>query len=361
MAVSEYFANSYSEARTKFLAAAHAAGSHLDHYTLSDFRGPDDEDLTIDVALLGAQNPENLLVLISGTHGVEGFCGSGCQIGYLADQLYEALSSTTALLVIHALNPFVFAWLRRVNEDNVDLNRNFHDFSKPLPASENYEALHDLLIPEQWEGGQRDKADAALQQYIAKKGFRTFQAGVAEGQYTRPRGLFYGGNKPTWSNKILKQILADRVTSTIKKLAVIDFHTGLGKTGFGEPIYVSSTDDSFDLAKAWYGEEIKNLSQGTAVATALTGSIADGLPRPTSNLQVIYLALEFGTIPALEVLNALRADHWLHAVPDRVTHLRDGIKRQIRDAFYFDAAWWKAAVYARAVDFAMRATRALHN
>jgi hypothetical protein len=115
------------------------------------------------VALLGAQNPENLLVLISGTHGVEGFCGSGCQIGYLADQLYEALSSTTGLLLVHALNPFGFAWLRRVNEDNIDLNRNFHDFSKPLPWSESYEALHNLLIPEQWEGARRDKADSGPQ------------------------------------------------------------------------------------------------------------------------------------------------------------------------------------------------------
>jgi hypothetical protein len=61
--------------------------------------------------------------------------------------------------------------LRRVNEDNIDLNRNFHDFSKPLPLSESYEALHDLLIVEQWEGAQRYKADAALQEYIAKKGF----------------------------------------------------------------------------------------------------------------------------------------------------------------------------------------------
>ena len=249
MAVSEYFAHSYSEARTNFLAAACTAGSHLAQYVLPNIRGPNDEDLIVDVALLGAQNPENLLVLISGTHGVEGFCGSGCQIGYLADQLYEALSSTTGLLLVHALNPFGFAWLRRVNEDNIDLNRNFHDFSKTLPWSESYEALHNLLIPEQWEGAQRDKADAALQEYIAKRGFRTFQAEITGGQYTRPSGLFYGGNKPTWSNKILRQILADRITSTVKKLAVIDFHTGLGRTGFGEPIYVGSTDDSFDWRK----------------------------------------------------------------------------------------------------------------
>jgi Protein of unknown function (DUF2817) len=361
MAVSEYFAETYAEARTKFLAAARTEGANLTQYVLPDFHGPKNEDLIVDVAQLGAQNPESLLVLISGTHGVEGFCGSGCQIGYLTDQLYGALPTTSGMVLIHALNPFGFAWLRRVNEDDVDLNRNFHDFSKPLPSSESYEALHDWLIPQKWEGDQRDKADAAIREYIAKKDFRTFQAEITGGQYTRPNGLFYGGNKATWSNKILRQILADHIRPTVKRVAVIDFHTGLGKVGFGEPIHVGSTSDSFELAKKWYGEEVKSLSQGTAVATGLTGSVADALPHSTSNLQVIYLGLEFGTLPALEVLNALRADHWLHAVRGRITHLRDGIKRQIRDAFYFDVLWWKAAVYARAVDFAMRATRALND
>ena len=359
MAVSEYFATRYSEARAKFLAASHIAGAKLTHHALPKFRDPKGEDLNVDVAVLGPQNPESLVVLISGTHGVEGFCGSGCQIGFLTDQLYEALSPRSGLLLIHALNPFGFAWLRRVNEDNIDLNRNFHDFTKPLPSSEAYEAMHNWLIPQEWEGNQREKADAALKDYIAKRDFRTFQAELTAGQYTCPTGLFYGGTKPTWSNDILRQILTQHITPTVKRVAVMDFHTGLGQVGFGEPIHIG-LDTDFELAKKWYGDEVKSLNQGAAVATALTGSVADAFPQSTPDLQVIYLALEFGTLPPLEVLDALRADHWLHAVQGRDTHLRDGIKRQIREAFYLDTPWWKAAVYARAMDFAMRAARAFH-
>jgi hypothetical protein len=260
-------------------------------------------------------------------------------------------------MLIHALNPFGFAWLRRVNEDNVDLNRNFHDFAEPLPSSESYEALHDWLIPTEWEGEKREEADAALHAYIEKKGFRTFQAELTAGQYTRPNGLFYGGNEPTWSNKTLRQILAKCITPTLKKLAVIDFHTGLGSIGFGEPIYVGSASD-FELAKKWYGEEVTSLSQGTAVATALTGSVADALPPSTADQKLIYLALEFGTVEPMDVLTALRADHWLHAARGRGAHLRDEIGLQMRQAFNLDAPWWRAAVHARAIDFAMRATRA---
>jgi hypothetical protein len=360
MAVVEYFANTYSEARAKFLAAARAAGANLIQHALPKFRGPRDQELILDVARLGPQKPESLLVLISGTHGIEGFCGSGCQIGYLSDLLYEALPITSGLLLIHALNPFGFAWLRRANEENVDLNRNFHDFSKPLPSSKSYEALHDWLIPLEWEGNTREPADAALRDY-AKKDFRKFQAELTAGQYTRPNGLFYGGNQPTWSNRMLRQILAECISPTLKKLAVIDFHTGLGRrAGYGEPIHVGSASD-FALAKEWYGEEVRSLNQGEAVATALTGSVADAFPQSTPDLKVIYLALEFGTLPPMDVLDALRADHWLHAVPARATHLRPEIERQMRQAFNLDVPWWRAAVYARAMDFAMRATRALQN
>jgi hypothetical protein len=359
MAVGEYFSSRYSEARAKYLAAAHSAGADLTPYALPKFRGPRGERLFLDVARLGPQESESLLVLISGTHGVEGFCGSACQIGYLTDQLYEALSAATKLVLVHALNPFGFAWLRRVNETNVDLNRNFHDDFCKLPSSEAYEALHDWLIPEEWEGQKREQADAALRDY-AMKDFRKFQAELTAGQYTRSNGLFYGGDRPTWSNETLRQIIAEHITDTVKKVATIDFHTGLGRAGYGEPIHVGSADD-FALAKEWYGEEVRSLNQGNAVATALAGSVADAFPTSTPDLKVVYLALEFGTLPPMDVLTALRADHWLHTVPGRAPHLRDEIGRQMRLAFNLDAPWWRAAVYARAMDFAMRAARALQH
>ncbi len=41
-------------------------------------------------------------------------------------------------------------------------------------------------------------------------------------------------------------------------------------------------------------------------------------------------------------LAALRADAWLHAVPDRPTPHRDAIRRQVRDAFLIDSPAWRA-------------------
>ena len=50
----------------------------------------------------------------------------------------RALPADTGALLVHAINPYGFAWTRRVNEDNADLNRNFRDFAMPAPVSPAY-------------------------------------------------------------------------------------------------------------------------------------------------------------------------------------------------------------------------------
>src|SRR5205085_4675778 len=125
-----YFASEYAEARAGFLAAAAKRGLTVET-TLNPLKGAKGEDLATDAALLGAADAPSLLILTSGTHGVEGFCGSGCQRALLDDDdmARRLEAGRVAVLVVHAVNPHGFSHLRRVNEDNVDMNRNFRDFS----------------------------------------------------------------------------------------------------------------------------------------------------------------------------------------------------------------------------------------
>ena len=55
-----------------------------------------------------------------------------------------------ALVFIHAVNPYGFSQLRRVNEDNVDLNRNFRDFSHPPARNAAYAEVHAMMVPAEW-------------------------------------------------------------------------------------------------------------------------------------------------------------------------------------------------------------------
>ncbi len=146
---------------------------------------------------------------------------------------------------------------------------------------------------------------------------------------------------------------------TVKKVAAFDVHTGLGPTGYGEPTCPSLADSAFERARQWYGPELTRPSTKTSTAAEANGSIDNAILDLSPTVEVTFIGLEYGTKPIFEVLTALRADHWLHAVSDRQTPHREGIKRQIQDAFFIDTPAWKAAVYGRAVDFVLRASRGL--
>jgi hypothetical protein len=360
MATKNFFSDTYAHARSKFLDVGAAVHARCVAYRHPTHLGPGGEELTVDVAIVGPERARSTFLLISGVHGVEGFAGSGCQVGFLVDRLFDAFGKDTAVVLVHAVNPFGFAWLRRVNEENVDLNRNFRDFGSPPPSAQDYEAVHGPLIPSEWEGPARESADAELANFAATWGMARFQAAVAGGQYTRAAGLFYGGASPAWSNTTFRTILRDHVVHpALEKLVALDIHTGLGAAGYGEPIYVGPPGAGYARAKAWFGSEVMSTGQGNAVSSPVTGSVADAIANYAGKADACYVALEYGTRPMLEVLTALRGDHWLHAVPDRKTQLRGTIERQIRDAFYVDTSYWQAGVYGRLADFSLRAAREL--
>src|SRR4051812_22058337 len=132
---------SYREAREDFLDAARAAGTRMTS-TVHPERGLDDEELFVDVAEIGPADAADVVVVVSGTHGVEGYLGSALQRRHLAS-LDAGGASGPAIVFVHALNPYGFSWVRRVNEDNVDLNRNFVDWSLPLHENVEYAELAD--------------------------------------------------------------------------------------------------------------------------------------------------------------------------------------------------------------------------
>ena len=60
------------------------------------------------------------------------------------------------------------------------------------------------------------------------------------------------------------------------------------------------------------------------------------------------IALEYGTLPPDQVIDALRADQWMQNHPDRVgAETRQRIRQPVRDVFYVDTDEWKTAVVAQ--------------
>lgn len=342
------FARDYADARAKFQDAATRAGAGLKAYP-NPHRGPRGEALATDVAWLGPEDARRVLVTIAATHGAEGFCGSGAEVDWLLNVGANSLPGDTAALLIHAINPHGFAWLRRVTEEGVDLNRNFVDFAQPLPENPGYDALASALVPETTEGPAFDAAEARIKAYQEAHGERGLQAAVSGGQYRYPKGLFYGGTAPTWSRRTTEAIVADYRLASRALVAVVDFHTGLGPFGYGEPI-CDHAPGSLGLARAraWYGPSLTEPLAGTSSSLAKDGLSDFGWQRLLGDA-VTFIALEFGTYPLRDVLWALRQDHWLHraGAPDWEAPTTRRIKDTLRRTFFPDTDDWREMVLFR--------------
>jgi hypothetical protein len=354
MTAVECFSQTYAEARQKFLGAARGAGVSVSSHE-HPRRGRDGEVLATDVARLGSPDAKSLLVLTSACHGVEGFCGSGVQVSLLGDAEFRAAAqrSGVAVLFVHALNPYGFSWWRRTTHENVDLNRNFHDFSKPLPDSPEYDEIAPWIVPETWP--PTAEVQALTMRYIAQHGEKGFQAAISSGQHKYPHGLFYGGREPTWSNRTVRRVLREQ-GRRCTRLGWIDLHTGLGPSGFGERIFACRDDAAaLQRARAWWGEDVTSIYDGTSTSALLTGLMWLAAYEECAQAEYTGIALEYGTLPVLDVMNALRADQWLENHADAPAEQAQSIKRQLRDAFYTDTDVWKDMIVAQAREACVQA------
>lgn len=353
------FGARYAEARALFLDAASAAGARLEAHVHPDVHGAEGEALAIDLAFCEAPSATDLLIFTSGTHGVEGFCGSGCQIALLRDASFRrfAADAGVALLFVHAVNPYGFSHRRRVNEDNVDLNRNFQDFNRPLPVNEAYASLHRALLPDAWPPTPAN--DAAIGAYIAQHGLGAFQAAVSAGQYAFPDGMFYGGARPAWSNRQVRALLREHA-ATRRRLAWVDLHSGLGSAGHGERIF-AGPNDAAALARArrCWGDAVTSSYEGSSSSAAVQGLMCLAAIEECPATEVTAIVLEFGTVPLPQVFGALRADHWLHLHPAAPTAQREAVGAAMRAAFFIDDGAWQDGVVAETDDAARAAVKHL--
>ncbi len=297
------------------------------------------------MAIVGPADADSVLIIVSGTHGVEGFTGSALQHHWLEHHA-AGRPETLRVVLVHALNPYGFAWVRRVNEDNVDLNRNFVDWSQPPPANEDYGGLAQLLVPDSWDDDTQQTTTLQLLAYAEEVGFPRLQEVVSGGQYTHPDGVFYGGAGPVWSHRWLVENLAGLV-GPASRLGLVDLHTGLGPWGHGELISHEGGDaPGFARGNTWWGD-VRSMLDGDSVSATLSGDWLGTIDALVPGVEVTAVALEYGTVDTVSVLQSLRADAVLHAHGDPRGPGAEAIRAQVRAAFADDDPAWFDAVSAR--------------
>jgi hypothetical protein len=289
------------------------------------------------------------LVVLSGTHGVEGFCGSGVQLDWLTEGNAATLPAGQAALLVHAVNPHGFAWVRRVTEEGVDLNRNFVDFAAPLPENPGYDALAEALVPPALSGPEWDAAEAAIATFRKQQGDAAFHAARSAGQYRHPAGLFYGGAAPSWARRTQETIIADYRLTQRGHVGVIDLHTGLGPFGYGELIVMQRAESAAGRRLMGWYEWVTTMGDVNSAATTRVGLCPIHWEAVLGE-RVTFASLEYGTRPRDVVYAALRADHCLHRHSNVDWHApaTQRIKAAIKDAFFPDSLAWREMVLYRA-------------
>ncbi|MDP9195977.1 MAG: M14 family metallopeptidase [Pseudomonadota bacterium] len=297
--------DTYETFRPLFLEAARKKGADLLFHIHPDVRGVQRETLAVDVATFIRGTPRSLFINVSAVHGAEGPAGSLIQRNILDRLDVDSLPSDTALVFIHALNPWGFSWYRRETEDNVDLGRNFADFSSP-PDNPGYAGLHPGLRPPRW----KDFPRALRYLYsLYRQDRAAFEDALTGGQYHWPDGLYYGGNKPTWSHRIFVDIL-HRYAAAASRIIYLDWHTGLGPYGTSQIILdVPRNSDSFRQATQLWSRHTVSTTHSSdtgGMAVLRLGEIFSALdPLREKRASVIAATHETGTYSPARVFASL--------------------------------------------------------
>ena len=339
-----YFSEDYVTARRRFLEAANAVHAAI-HTLPLPTRALDNQQLSIDIAWMGSSDPSRVLIHSSGLHGVEGFAGSAIQLALLEQR--PSIPSDGAVVLVHTLNPFGMQWLRRANENNVDLNRNFVTLEAQRTGfSALYGKLDSFLNPR--SPPSADFFYVKAMYYLLRYGAQHLKQAIAKGQYEFPRGLFFGGNRLEMGPSLYRSWLVDRLAS-LKRGFAIDVHTGLGKSG-QESLFLRSNMIRTDVLEDRLGRQLISDAADSGVGYDIRGGYADCFDVLPDSVELHVVTEEFGTYPFVRVLHALREENRWHHYGDGTT--LHPAKQRLKEVFTPTSRDWRESVVSKGLSFA---------
>ena len=351
-----YWNETYEDSREDFLRSVDRLKEEYNGVEYSKIKVPSsiDDNLFVDLSYIPAQDTcINLLVITSGIHGVEGFTGSAIQLMLANEIINPEYLSSTGLVLIHSLNPFGFKEIRRVSENNIDLNRNCAiDPSLYDNVNKGYGNLYDMLNP----AGKADHANSRNRNYhliaigkILAESMPILRQAVLQGQYEYPGGLYYGGEELEPQFRSLKPILGS-LMDDYKLVLTIDLHTGYGQNGrmHLSPNPIDDQSIREGLEGLFKGYEI-DWGDSDDFYTIL-GSFADWAGTLADSIIYYPMVFEFGTLDSQKTLGSIRSLHnmILENQGYHYGYMNDKaekvIKNQFREMYYPSSEEWRTKV-----------------
>ncbi len=316
--------------------------SYLIDASASD--GPACEELAMDVAIVGHEAAPTIVVS-SGVHGVEGLLGSAIQLSLLERIARPSTPLSVRYVLIHAVNPFGFSTLRRFNEDNVDLNRNFlFGGSQYRGSPAGYARLDGFMNPA--SAPSRIEPFKLLAFWnILRHGRESLIQTIAGGQYDYPRGVFFGGHGPCQSTRHIFDSVNDWIGES-KRIVHVDFHSGLGAFGAYTLLLV---DTAVSANVSWYADtfgadSIRPRADHGVAPYVAAGAMGEWLQHHFRDRDYRFVTAEYGTYDSVRMLAAIRAENRAHHYASPQSKIYTTSKRELSECFCPGDRQWRRRV-----------------
>lgn len=343
MSYEKYFSKDYYVARSKFLENTKK---------LKRSKVKIIDDLTIDFALHETKKKETLLVLVSGTHGVEGYTGSAVQLFFL-EKYFKKIKDKCSVLLVHALNPYGFKNNRRYNENNVDLNRNNNlDFREVNNFFERNHLLKEENLFDMKKALVNEKLSklnyySRIVKLIEKHGVSKTITVLGRGQNKYPKGVCFAGFKKEKSILSLEKKL-DKITSGYKKVIFLDIHTGAAKK-YNLDVFTANNLNSKEIKPFIKKLKLKNTEKTKKKGTDHIGGMENCFFNNSKGKTNIHFTLEYGTVSKYSTVLSLNYLSYLLIKENQVTQYGPfeklkKIRKEMRKAYSPDTKKYKKFV-----------------
>ena len=295
-------------------------------------------------------------MLSAGLHGVEGYAGVALLDLFVHEFLPRVDATTTSLYLIPVINPWGMKHLRRVNPNNVDLNRNFlreSEFATPLNPE--YARLAPFLHPERpVTGWDRFRFYVNVVRCFHACGNRVLAESFPRGQSIYPQGLYYTGTELQPESRYVIRLL-EAVIGEHERVIHMDMPTGFGARGALMLVFpAQGAPDEEELRALLRYEHI------TKVAAANFYPILGDLSAYTTEVlaasqagRVFTFALEYGTfgnglLAQLRSLRAMMLENQLYWYGSSTPRVAQWVRREFLELFYPSDPGWRAQMVTQA-------------
>ena len=302
---SESFLNSYEDVRRNLQERIKKLKKDGVKVKYTEYAIDESDNLYIDNLYIPAtKEQKNLIVLTTGVHGMEGYIGSVMLDVFFEEIFTELDKKDTGILVIANVNPYGMKYMRRYNENNVDLNRNFiMDWERfDLSSNKDYPKVQSFLEPV-GKIGNAFWHEVGFYISLAKEAIFTGADVISDalltGQYESPQGVYYGGTGDEASTKYLKGVFNDCLDGEYENIVHIDIHSGYGPR-YNMVIFnsVYETMTEAETKKAFGYDYV--ISHDSESFYATTGDTTDYFYRlaesKNTDKELFSTCFEFGTI-----------------------------------------------------------------